>query len=148
MSENGIRCYSSSGPQKKDGSYNQADQVRLENMCTIIAHLLFQAAALEDLTVSAELNERIFQMISVGILVFNPFGVITKVNRDVADLFFLDSADQWIGKHAAEVFTENNSPLFVLWSKCSGHVSQHGVATEQIREPLAIYPQQNRFAYW
>lgn len=86
---------------------------------------------------SAELNERLFQMMSVAAILFNAFGVCTKANRDVADLFFLEGengSNIWVGKHASEIFGQNNPILYQMWERC--------VITgdEQMIEPLAIYP--------
>lgn len=82
-----------------------------------------------------ELNERLFQMLSIAVVVFNSFGNCTKANRDIADLFFLESrSSAWIGKHVSEIFSQNNPGLYLMWERA--------VITgeEQIREPLSVFP--------
>lgn len=47
---------------KIGGTFTTNDELRLERLCQIVANILLTAESLNDLTMSTELNERIFQV--------------------------------------------------------------------------------------
>jgi len=118
---------------KIGGTFTQSDEQRIEQLCNMVSSILITSDSLEQLTVGAELNERIYQCLSVAIVVLNSTGNCIKVNRDAADLFFLESSAQWSGKHAAELFGQTNPTVFQMWNQCIETL-------EEQTEHLPIYP--------
>lgn len=118
---------------KIGGVFTQSDERHMEQLCAMVSSILMTSDSVEELTCSAELNERVFQCLSVATVVLNSVGNCVKVNRDGADLFFLESPSQWIGKHASEIFSATNPTLFQMWARA--------VETEEEQtEELPIYP--------
>jgi len=118
---------------KVGGVFTKNDEVRMEQLCSMVSSILMTSDHLDELTVSAELNERVFQCLSVAVVVLSASGHCTKVNRDARDLFFLESSTQWLGKHAAETFAQTNPKILELWSRC--------VETgRELTETLRVFP--------
>lgn len=103
---------------KIGGAYSFIDEQRIEHMCNILAAVLYNTDAIDELFVSSNLNERIYQALSIAIVLINSTGHCTKVNRDSADLFFLEQASQWIGKHISELFGTTNKTVYQMWMNC------------------------------
>ena len=67
---------------KVGGNFTAADESRVEHLCEIVAHVLSTSESLTDLVMATELNERVFQMLSIAVVVFNSFGICTKVTAE------------------------------------------------------------------
>jgi len=119
---------------KIGGVFSKGDEKRLEQLCNMVSSILITSDSLEEMTVSAELNERIYQCLSVATIAVNSVGHCMKVNRDAADLFFLENSAQWAGKHVAELFGQTNPMVLQMWTQCVES------RLEQTADCLAIYP--------
>eukprot|EP00397_Hematodinium_sp_SG-2012_P022608 GEMP01023438.1.p1 GENE.GEMP01023438.1~~GEMP01023438.1.p1 ORF type:complete len:606 (+),score=104.51 GEMP01023438.1:580-2397(+) len=119
---------------KVGGAFTRSDEQLIEQLCNMVSSILITSDSLEELTVSAELNERIYQCLSVATVVLNSIGHCMKVNRDAADLFFLENSSQWCGKHCSELFGLTNPTLYQMWTLCLE------TQEEQTSNCLAIYP--------
>uniref|UniRef100_A0A0G4HXR1 GAF domain-containing protein n=1 Tax=Chromera velia CCMP2878 TaxID=1169474 RepID=A0A0G4HXR1_9ALVE len=118
---------------KLGGGFSKLEERRMEMLTAIIATLLMTSDFLDEATVSAELNERVFQSLSVASLVASAQGFCMKINRDAADLFFLENTTQWVGRHLSELLGHSNPLLFEMW--------QETVKEEcEVTQTLPIFP--------
>ncbi|CEM12878.1 unnamed protein product [Vitrella brassicaformis CCMP3155] len=102
---------------KLGGVFTRNDEDRMNELCSIVASILLTSESLEELTLSAELNERVFQCLSVALIVVSAQGSVIKMNSEAADVFYLESAQQWLGRHLSELFGRTNPQLLAMWTQ-------------------------------
>jgi hypothetical protein len=99
------------------GTFTAADEVRVEKLCRMLCTMLYASEYFEDLSLDAELQERIFLRLASPTVVVTAAGRVAKLNDEVARAFGLASHADWVGKHVAEVFGPLTPylALFELW---------------------------------
>jgi hypothetical protein len=112
---------------KIGGHFTKSDEERMHQLCSMVSRVLSMSETLEDLTVSAEFQEKIFHKISLPVITLNAWGLCTKVSADAAELFGVQGSWQWAGKHIAEVgtkFRKFEAKMTKIPSKCTKFASK------------------------
>merc|ERR1712205_140845 len=99
------------------GTFTAMDEAKVEKLCRMLCTMLYASEYFEDLSLDAELQERIFLRLAIPTVVITAAGRVAKLNDEVAMAFGLASHADWVGKHVAEVFGPLTPylSLFDLW---------------------------------
>jgi hypothetical protein len=99
------------------GTFTAEDEAKVEKLCRMLCTMLYASEYFEDLSLDAELQERIFLRLAIPTVVITASGRVAKLNDEVAQAFCLASHADWVGKHVAEVFGPLTPylELFELW---------------------------------
>jgi hypothetical protein len=99
------------------GTFTAVDEAKVEKLCRMLCTMLYASEYFEDLSLDAELQERIFLRLAIPTVVITASGRVAKLNDEVAMAFGLASHADWVGKHVAEVFGPLTPylALFELW---------------------------------
>lgn len=100
---------------KMSSSFTRQDEAQMRQLCSMASAVVLASDSLAELALAEEMTTRLFKALSIATVLFDMSGTCVRVNQDAIDLFFLERAEQWVGKKAQPIFGKANRKLYRLY---------------------------------
>jgi adenylate cyclase len=100
---------------KISSTFTRQDEAQTRQLCSMVSAVVLASDSLSELALAEDTTTRLFTALSIATVLFDMSGTCVRVNRDAIDLFFLERAEQWVGKKAQPIFGKANRKLYRLY---------------------------------